>query len=434
MSRFLACDPAYPQNRQPEGAQPRTSGTPAANLTTVRVRQPRTDSHVRIVLTKPDWNITGGFEFVTRRLLDTLEASGHSVRSASIPGIADDRSVRGVSVPDNVWAAAPEFFTYASLLDRFQGLDVSDADLVITTQPGSWGVEHPHKLAVFYHHHRVCYDLEKTVVDADLANSDLHPIASQMLRELDAPSIESISHFLVPSRTVASRLEAFNGIDPSKTSPYHAGPYHAAGDFETTAEHVLCVSRSEFTKRTELFVAAAHCGFEAPAHLIGSGGRLNFTKKYAADRCADIEREADPWWSPTGAEPDDSAVPHDPVAIHGWLDDGAVSDYYASASVVVAPAFNEDYGLTVLEAMSYGKPVIVCDDGGGLVELVEHGVTGLVVAPTAAAIATAARSITQDSQRATEMGEAALANAETYTWDRAAKQLLDGVATVMATS
>jgi len=68
----------------------------------------------------------------------------------------------------------------------------------------------------------------------------------------------------------------------------------------------------------------------------------------------------------------------------------------ASAVCVVAPAYDEDYGLTAIEAMAAGTPVIVCRDGGGLVELVDHGVTGLVVEPTGAAIATAIRSLTDD--------------------------------------
>ena len=60
---------------------------------------------------------------------------------------------------------------------------------------------------------------------------------------------------------------------------------------------------------------------------------------------------------------------------------------YASALCVVCPAFDEDYGLTCLEAMALGKPVIACADGGGYVELIEDGVDGFLVEATGPAIA-----------------------------------------------
>ena len=59
------------------------------------------------------------------------------------------------------------------------------------------------------------------------------------------------------------------------------------------------------------------------------------------------------------------------------------------AGCAVAPAYLEDYGITAVEAMAYGLPLIVCEDGGGLPWFVEDGVTGFVVEPTGRAIAEA---------------------------------------------
>ena len=72
---------------------------------------------------------------------------------------------------------------------------------------------------------------------------------------------------------------------------------------------------------------------------------------------------------------------------------------YRGALCVVAPALDEDYGLTALEAMLHGKPVIVCRDGGGLADLVEDGVTGIVVEPDGPSIAAAVASLTADPER-----------------------------------
>lgn len=50
----------------------------------------------------------------------------------------------------------------------------------------------------------------------------------------------------------------------------------------------------------------------------------------------------------------------------------------ASADIVVIPSRFEGFGLTAIEAMALAKPVIVCAVGG-LLEIVEHEVSGLVV-------------------------------------------------------
>jgi glycosyltransferase involved in cell wall biosynthesis len=90
---------------------------------------------------------------------------------------------------------------------------------------------------------------------------------------------------------------------------------------------------------------------------------------------------------------------------------------------VVAPAFREDYGLTALEAMAFGKPVVACTDGGGLAELVEHGVTGFVVEPTGPAVARAITRLCEDRDLGREMGRVARDRAQTYTWDAAVSQV-----------
>jgi glycosyltransferase involved in cell wall biosynthesis len=53
---------------------------------------------------------------------------------------------------------------------------------------------------------------------------------------------------------------------------------------------------------------------------------------------------------------------------------------YGRAAVVVCPSRREGFGLTCAEAMAHGRPV-VASAVGGLTELVEHEVTGLLVPP-----------------------------------------------------
>jgi len=64
----------------------------------------------------------------------------------------------------------------------------------------------------------------------------------------------------------------------------------------------------------------------------------------------------------------------------GRVDDTALYELYAACDVFVAPSRYESFGLTLIEAMMFGKPVIACSTGGALETVVEGG-TGLLVAP-----------------------------------------------------
>lgn len=60
----------------------------------------------------------------------------------------------------------------------------------------------------------------------------------------------------------------------------------------------------------------------------------------------------------------------------GYISDPA--KFYSILSVYVQPTVTEGFGLTCLEAMSYGRPVIVTE-GAGVMELIEDGKDGFIV-------------------------------------------------------
>ena len=73
-----------------------------------------------------------------------------------------------------------------------------------------------------------------------------------------------------------------------------------------------------------------------------------------------------------------SCRPH--VTFLGYVEPEALGRYYAACDLFVAPSIYESFGFIYLEAMSYGKPVVGCSVGG-VPEVVEDGVTGVLVPP-----------------------------------------------------
>jgi hypothetical protein len=70
----------------------------------------------------------------------------------------------------------------------------------------------------------------------------------------------------------------------------------------------------------------------------------------------------------------------DRVRFLGRVDDDELRAQYAATDVFVAPSRFESFGLMLLEAMMFAKPV-VCTDVGGMRDIVEDGTTGYRVPP-----------------------------------------------------
>ncbi len=386
--------------------------------------------HVGIV--KPDSRILGGFELVVARLDGELARRGHTVSRVLVDAVKVPRTPFGEHVSDDVWFL-DGFFRYAALFAAFRSVDLRGFDLVVSTQPPSFAVDHPRHLSIFYHHERFYYDLAPAVVAAGLAYPDVHAVAREAVRELDAPCLEQVTYFLAGSDEVRARLGEFNGLTAN------VGLLHAGIGFlpETPPPppadgHVLTVGRQEFPKRQELFVHALKYLPDRRGILVGSGGRDHWAKAVDArlsrngvDLDAVTDREL---WLNTGSwptgEPDTAGSN---ITYAGRVRTTELAELFRGALCVVAPAYREDYGLTAIEAMAFGRPVIVCEDGGGLVELVEHGVTGFVVEPKGAAIAEAVGRLAADPDGARAMGERGREVAATFTWKRATAELLAAI-------
>ncbi len=111
------------------------------------------------------------------------------------------------------------------------------------------------------------------------------------------------------------------------------------------------------------------------------------------------------------------------VTFLGWVPNADLPPYYRAAAVSVIPSLEEGFGIPAAEAMGC-EVAVVASDAGGLPEVVEHGVTGLVVPRgDAGALAKAIGSLLDDPERRRVMGQAGRARAlRLFDWDRSAQQ------------
>jgi glycosyltransferase involved in cell wall biosynthesis len=121
------------------------------------------------------------------------------------------------------------------------------------------------------------------------------------------------------------------------------------------------------------------------------------------------------------------------VTFLGWVPNTELPPYYRAAAVSVIPSLEEGFGIPAAEAMGCETPV-VASDAGGLPEVVQHGVTGLVVPRgDAGALAEAIGSLLADPERRTAMGRAGRERAlRLFDWDRTAEQFEQLYAEVQA--
>jgi alpha-1,3-rhamnosyl/mannosyltransferase len=107
----------------------------------------------------------------------------------------------------------------------------------------------------------------------------------------------------------------------------------------------------------------------------------------------------------------------------GYVPDERRRQLYREASMLVLPSLDEGFGMTALEAMAAGVPV-VASNRGALPEVV--GAAGTLVEPEdEAGLATAIELLLDDRARRDAHVSAGLLRAREFSWARSASRLLD---------
>ena len=224
--------------------------------------------------------------------------------------------------------------------------------------------------------------------------------------------------FLTVSRYSAETLQA----PPDKTTTIYGGadPRRFRPEPGARRAGVLFVGRLTPHKGVDRLVEALPPG--ATLTIVGTGG--HDPRPPERDYPALLERLA------RGRD----------VRFAGRVGEDELARLYRGARVVVLPsvhetrygarvAISELLGLSLLEAMASGTPV-VASDVGGLPEVVVDGVTGFVVpAGDVAALRARLEQLLGDERLAARMGDDARSHVvERFTWERCAQRCLDAYA------
>src|SRR5713101_6008389 len=225
-------------------------------------------------------------------------------------------------------------------------------------------------------------------------------VASQILTPSESARWQVIHHWDLP----AERVHAVpHGVDVDAFKPDLAGGpavVEKAGG-RGDVPYVLFVSqlhpRKNLSVLREAMIDLTRSGFPHQLVIVGAA----------------VHDRAD-WLSfQRAAEAELPGVP-DRVFRLANLPEAELAGLMAGAAAFCLPSLMEGFGMTVLEAMSCGTPVVT-SDRGSLPEVV--GKAGLVVPPTVEAVRDALAEILSDSSRAAELGAAARQRALSFTWD-----------------
>lgn len=344
---------------------------------------------VLVVTSSPPF-VEGGHLVIARELVRACRESGHDADL--------------VVTPQNRFGRQGAAYAAAWLTDVAVAADGGVVDQVISLRYPAFAVRHPRHTCWLNHTMREYYDLwPQFSAPLSWQNRIKEAMRRRLIRAADRHCLTAgVQRRFVISGTVQARLSRFAGIastvlhPPAPVRPYRCDGY---GDY------LFAVSRLTPLKRFDLLLDALA---EPEAHgvraVIAGDGEA---REDLRARCRRLGLE-------------------DRVQFVGRLDDESLLAHLARCRAVAFVPFDEDYGFVTAEAFAAGKAVVTCSDSGGPTELVTDGVSGVVCAPTAPALAAGLRQVMHDRDVAERLGAAGRARMATLTWPDTVARLLGG--------
>lgn len=259
------------------------------------------------------------------------------------------------------WAQCIPFFPKYPFLYRYllpliwRSFDLSNFDIIVSSS----GAQMSHLVQTSPTQLHICYchtpprHLYGFATDFDWCKFPLLKYGiiflNKFLRRVDFQASQKVNFYIASSLNVKKRVRKYYRRDSTIIYPpvtFHPRKKQLSGK-NTPGNYYLVVSRISRMKHIDLIISAMK-KLKRPLIIVGTGPEYQNLK----------QRESH--------------------SIHftGRINDQLLQKYYAGGRALVCAAEDEDFGITPLEALSFGKPTIAYFSGG-YKETVIDGVTGV---------------------------------------------------------
>ena len=222
---------------------------------------------------------------------------------------------------------------------------------------------------------RAFYDLREATLSRQ-PNAVMRFLADCWIRvhsRFDQSSVKNLDSVIAISETVQRRIKDFHGRSSKIIYP----PVDCTGfRFKECGDFWLSVNRVYPEKRIDLQFEVFRNLPEEKLVVVGGYAEGDHAAKYYEKLACNIPGN---------------------VEMRGSISEEELTDLYARCKGLICTALDEDFGLTPLEAMASGKPVVAVNEGG-FRETVVQGKTGLLVPAGIEDLVSAIKEISRNPQ------------------------------------
>ncbi len=284
-------------------------------------------------------------------------------------GLFKDWDIREAPLASTLFGRSP-MLSLPFLPNATESFNLSEFDLVISSSSAfaKGVITKPSTLHVSYCHTpmRFVWDWTHEYAVENRYATGVRSVAGRLLthylRIWDQSSAERVDHWIANSQNVAERIKKYYREDSTVIYPPVDLPTSSNAAKPSDKPYFLIVSRLSPYKKIDRAIKAA-AELQQPLVIIGKGADEERLHQLALDLNA-------------------------PVAFLGYQDDAVIYQYYEHCRAFLFPG-EDDFGITPVEAMAHGKPVIAYGKGGARETIIE-GKTGLFFdEPTSISLQTA---------------------------------------------
>lgn len=367
-------------------------------------------------------HIVGGLGRHVAELLPALAGQGVRVsvvaprlREGAFAEGCDGIEVRRVTAPDMPWADYPSFVTETNRV-------LAQAAIALHDEVGPFDLIHAHDwlatetAAMLKHHWRIPLVATIHATERGRGRGILHGPAAQRINDLEWRLAYEAWRVIVCSHFMARQLGDYFQTPLDKIDVVANG-VHIGGTPFRDADHWLTFRRRFVADEERMVFHVGRIVYEKGLHVLLDAWSIVLSRLRARLVIAGMGESLE------GLKAQAHALDiHDHVHFTGFIANEDRDRLYHAADLAIFPSLYEPFGIVALEALANACPLVV-SDAGGLAEVVQHGITGLVVpADDPRALADAISAALSRPDMARSRAAAALRDVrEYYTWSRIAQ-------------